>query len=241
MDEASRSSILIEANAGTAARSLKLQRGSVAVFMAARGSTGLDNVRQALGSGRGDLHDWQTEIQDAASMDDPVVVPLYYGETLLAEVPVPQDGGVVRVTLPYNGGALISGGLTIAGSDVDVVAVASEPALTIAERAALSLLPDDLIGVNVGVALPGALLGKNDEERRRQEEESQRRDQEEARHEAAQARAEAQAEAAADRAEQRHEQRHGGLGINLADITVRVLGPELTAAELTAIRREALR
>ena len=75
--------------------------------------------------------------------------------------PWPRSGGsqeeVVRLLLPYTGGRLAAGGLTLAGSGpgaaVEVVALRHKPPLTRIELAALRLLPDGKSDLNVGPAL----------------------------------------------------------------------------------------
>ena len=90
------------------------------------------------------------------------------------EVRVPRDGQAVRLILPFTGGEIETQELLVRSAEgagvVDAVAVRHDPPLSAVEAAALTLLPRDLLSVNLGVALPGGIAMDNDEERRRQAE-----------------------------------------------------------------------
>jgi len=175
-------------------------------------------------------------------------VTLTYGDQVLAdEVRVPRDGQAVRLILPFTGGEIETQELLVRSAEgagvVDAVAVRHDPPLSAVEAAALTLLPRDLLSVNLGVALPGGIAMDNDEERRRQAEE-QRRAADEARQERAQQQAEAQAEAAEARAEARREAREAGgisrMEIHMLDSTIRSISSLQTASAMLGIRRDLL-
>ncbi len=242
-------------------------QGSIVVYLAAAGSRQLAELQESTGAGsrsgllpalasviRGILQLFgigegkhvDLEAMDRAGGPDPVAVSLHYAGSLLAgDVPVPRDGRVVRLILPYTGGELVEGGLVLRGenasSAVSSLVLRHDPPLTRVERAALELVPEAMLGLHVGAALPGNLLGKNDEERRRQQEERRRQDDaaREARNEQAVARAEAQAEMAAERAERRAEKGRD-FEPHLSEAIVRELPPFATAAALLQMRRDTL-
>jgi hypothetical protein len=228
-------------------------RGSIVVYLAASGSPELARLREQAGLGGSGLltrllrlfrrGGGGTETIDLTSMDradakDSVPVSLAYAGTLLADaVPVPRDGRVVRVILPYTGAGLREDALVLRGENagkVSTLALRNDPPLSRVERAALELVPEAMLGLHVGAALPGKLVGVNDEERRRQEEAAR-----EARMEQAMARAEAMAEAAADRAE-RQAEKGREFAVHLRDEVVAGLPPAATAAALLQIRRDSL-
>jgi hypothetical protein len=219
-------------------------RGSVVVFLAARGSSQLDAIRAtATEDGPAEALLAGTDAVD----DDGLRVTLAYGDKVLAEeVPVPRDGRPVRLVLPFTGGEIDSGALQLhasaEGDVIEGIAVRHDPPLSAVEHAALTLLPKDVLSVNLGVALPGGIAGGNDEERRRQEE--AQRAAEEARQEQAMAQAEAQAEAAEARAEARREGGHAWesrVEIHMLDATVKSLSAFQSAASMLEIRRDLLR
>ena len=219
-------------------------RGSVVVFLAARGSKELSAIR-ATASADGPAEALLAGT-DAVDKDGYRVTLSYGDKTLAEEVPVPRDGRPVRLLLPFTGGEIEPGELLIRasgeGDEVEGVAVRHDPPLSAIEHAALTLLPKDMLSVNLGAALAGGVAGENDEERRRQEE--AQRAAEEARQEQAMAQAEAQAEAAEARAEARRE---GGqawesrVEIHMLDATVKSLSAFQTASSMLEIRRDLLR
>ena len=221
-------------------------RGSVVVYLAARDSAGLEAIR-AVAGGR-DAAD--ALLQDVDRVDeDGYAVTLTYGDQVLADgVRVPRDGQPVRLILPFTGGEIETQELLVRSAEgagvVDAVAVRHDPPLSAVEAAALTLLPRDLLSVNLGVALPGGIAMDNDEERRRQAEE-QRRAADEARQERAQQQAEAQAEAAEARAEARREAREAGgisrMEIHMLDSTIRSISSLQTASAMLEIRRDLLK
>ncbi|HEX2093863.1 MAG TPA: hypothetical protein VHG28_15780 [Longimicrobiaceae bacterium] len=234
------------------------------VYLAAAGSKQLAEVRESAGDGKprrllqglwlaiqralglgGERH-FDLEGMDRADDQDSIPVSLYYAGRLLADaVPVPRGGRVVRVILPYTGGDLVDGGFELRGenvsSTVSAVVLRHDPPLSRTERAALELVPESMLDLHVGAALPGTLLGKNDQERARQEEERRRQQEaaQEARAEQAAARAEAMAEVAAERAERRAASGRDFVP-HLRESTVRALPPVATAAVLLQIRRDSL-
>lgn len=239
----------VEPYAPTAARGAPLApRGSIVVYLAVSGSKSLTKLRESAQRGK-PLKASELEEFDRAGQKQSLRVALRYAGTLLADsVPVPSDGRVVRLILPYNGGELSDGGLTLHGEGIEksvsAVALRHDPPLTRVERAALDLVPASLRHLHVGAALPGALVGNNDQERRRQEDERQRQEQEHARQEANAARAEAQAEAQAALVEARAEQRAGGrqeLFAHLFDSTIQTMSPAMSAAAMLQLRRDFLR
>jgi hypothetical protein len=221
-------------------------RGSVVVFLAAEGSDQLGAIRDtAEKDGYAESLLKRTDVVDEDGYRATVT---YAGQTLAANVPVPRDGRVVRLILPYAGGELDASALIVATDGdraVEGVAVRHDPPLTAVEQAALTLLPKDLLSVNLGAALAGGIAGDNDEERRRQEEEN-RRAAEEARNERAAEQGEARAEAAEARAEERREARQGGLWgsrieIHMLDATVKTISSLQAATTMLEIRKELLR
>ncbi len=241
--------LTVELYAPTAARGAPVApRGSIVVYLAASGSKSLTKLRESAQRGKL-LKATELEEFDRAEQKESLRVALRYAGTLLADaVPVPRDGRVVRLILPYNGGELFDGGLTLHGEGIEnsisAVALRHDPPLTRVERAALDLVPASMRHLHVGAALPGALVGNNDQERRRQEDERRRQEQEQARQEANAERAQAQAEAQADRAEERAERRQGGrqdLFAHLFDSTIQTMSPAMSAAAMLQLRRDALR
>ena len=215
-------------------------RGSVVVYLAAAGSERLAAIHQAARGGavHGRLLAGVDEIPQRALSK---VTVSYGGKVLAAEIPVPADGSAVRLILPYNGGELVAEDLQIRADDggerVAALAVVHAPPLSRVEEAALALVPQSALHLNLGVALPGGIAGINDEERRRAAED--------ARQEAQQAAGEARAEAAAARAEARAERAAGGdirqLDLHLLDQSVVAMGPALAAAEMLELRRDLLK
>jgi FKBP-type peptidyl-prolyl cis-trans isomerase len=238
--------LTVEPYAPTVARGAPLApRGSIVVYLAASGSKGLTKLRESAQRGK-PLKTTELEEFDRAEPEESLRVALRYAGTLLADsVPVPRDGRVVRLILPYNGGELFDGGLTLHGEGIEksisAVALRHDPPLTRVERAALDLVPASLRHLHVGAALPGALVGNNDQERRRQEDERRRQEQEHARQEANAARAEAQAEAQAARAEARAERGGQELFSHLFDSTIQTMSPAMSAAAMLQLRRDSLR
>lgn len=221
-------------------------RGSVVVYLAARDSRVLESIRAAAGG----KEVAGAQLQDVDRLDeDGYAVTLTYGDQVLADqVRVPRDGQPVRLILPFTGGEIEAQELLVRSVDegagaVDAVAVRHDPPLSAVEAAALTLLPRDLLSVNLGAALPGGIAMDNEEERRRQAEE-QRQAAEEARQERAQQQAEAQAEAAEARAEARREAREAGgisrLEIHMLDSTIRSITSLQTASAMLGIRRDLL-
>lgn len=218
-------------------------RGSITVFLAAAGSKQLAALAKELASGATGKANPDLDKASKAG----IRVTLHHGSVVLAQdVVIPNDGRVVRLVLPYNGGELGPDGLRYnASGEIAAIAAQHDPALSPIEQAALALVPEKLRHYNLGVALPGGIALNNDEERRRQEEERRRQEQEHARQEQAAARAEAQAEAAADRAERRQEERErreakGQFDIHLREITLETLTPGLSAAAMLELRRDTL-
>lgn len=238
--------LTVEPYAPTAARGVPVApRGSIVVYLAASGSKSLTKLRESAQRGK-PLKTTEVEEFDRAEQKESLRVALRYAGTLLADsVPVPRDGRVVRLILPYNGGELFDGGLTLHGEGIEksvsAVALRHDPPLTRVERAALDLVPASLSHLHVGAALPGALVGNNDQERRRQEDERRRQEQEHARQEANAARAEAQAEAQAARAEARAERGGQELFSHLFDSTIQTMSPAMSATSMLQLRRDALR
>jgi hypothetical protein len=243
--------LTVEPYAPTAARGVPLApRGSIVVYLAASGSKSLKKLRKSAQHGKL-LKSTEIEEFDRAEKKESLRVALKYAGTLLADsVPVPLDGRVVRLILPYNGGELFDGGLTLHGNDIEksvsAVALRHDPPLTRVERAALNLVPASLRHLHLGAAIPSAIVETNDEERRRQEQERVRQEQEHARQEQNAARAEAAAEAAAARAEQRAEQREqqrregGAIFDHLLATTIQTLPPAMSAAAMLELCRELL-
>jgi hypothetical protein len=218
-------------------------RGSIVVYLAASGSKSLGAIRaRAQGAGGPEGVYKHSERHDP---EGHLVSLTFHGKVLAEKVPVPRSGDVVRLILPFAGGDIDSSALLVrpeGGAEaVEAVAIRHDPPLSTIEKAALSLLPRDMLSAQIGVALPGGLALNNDEERRRQAEE-QRRAQEEARAERAQQQAEAQAEAAEARHEQREAARQGGthFDIHLLDATVKTVSSLQTATSMIAIRRNLL-
>jgi hypothetical protein len=240
--------LTVESYSPTPARGVPLApRGSVVIYLAASGSKHLRKLRESAKRGKR-LKATELEQFDRAEQKDLVRVRLKYGGNVLADsVPVPLDGQVVRLILPYNGGELLDGELTLHGEGVErrvsAVGLRHNPPLTKVERAALKLVPASMSYLHLGAALPSALVGKNDEERRRQEQEHQRQEAEHARQEANLERAQAQAEAQAEAAEARAEARRGGsqdFFAHLFDVSIQSMSPAMSAAAMLELRREAL-
>jgi len=244
--------LAVEPYAPTSGRGAPLApRGSVVVYLAASGSKDLKKLRKSAQQGKL-LKATELEEFYRADQKESLRVALQYAGTTLADsVPVPLDGRVVRLILPYNGGELFKGGLTLHGEGIEksvsAVVLRHDPSLTRVERAALDLVPASMRHLYLGAAIPSAIIGNNDQERQRQEEERQRQEQEHARQEQNAARAEAAAEAAAQRAEQRAEQREqqrregsGAIFDHLRDTTIQALSPAMSAAALLELRRESL-
>ena len=212
-------------------------RGSIVVYLAAKGSKALHEIHSLA---RHSAHGTAPKTTTAAKDDKAAHhVSLSFHDKILAEkVPVPSTGEVVHLILPYAGAHFDTADLLLHAPDgVEAIAVRHDPALTTIERAALSLLPRDLLSATIGAAISGAALN-NEEERRRQADE-QRQAQAEARAERAQQQAEAQADRAADRAE-RHQGNSGYLDIHMLETTIKSITAIQTATALIEIRRELL-
>lgn len=81
----------------------------------------------------------------------------YGGERVASGVFVPAEFDALPITLPYNGGAVLTNGLELReylDDDLDegfeAVALKVDPVLSAAERAALKLVPKSQLGRNVG-------------------------------------------------------------------------------------------
>lgn len=213
-------------------------RGSVVVYLAVHDSKALRALRSAVHS-----HALGTGLLEGIDKTDSdgLQVTIRHGDMVLAQdVPVPRDGRAVRLIMPYTGGKFEATGITLEGEGVSAFGVVHAPPLTVGERAALSLIPESMLALNLGVALAGGIAATNDEERRRQQEE-QRQANQEAAAERAQQRAEAQAAAAEARAEARAERRAGGsLEVHLLESTLGVISPVLSASAMLEIRRSVV-
>ena len=218
-------------------------RGSIVVYLAASGSKSLGAIRtRAQGHGGPEGGYKHSERHDP---EGHLVTLTFHDKVLAEKVSIPRSGDVVRLILPFAGGDIDASALVVrpegAAGVVEAVAIRHDPALSVVEKTALSLLPRDMLSATIGAALPGGLALNNDEERRRQQEE-QRQAQEEARAEKAQQQAEAQADAAEARHEQRQAERQGGshFDIHLLDATVKTVSSLQTATSMIAIRRNLL-
>ena len=91
----------------------------------------------------------------------PVLASLHYGASTLAQhLFVPRDLDAVVLTLPYNGGSLLTKGFSLIQASapksknrLDGIIVKHAPILSSAEKAALGQLPKDNAGFNVGQPL----------------------------------------------------------------------------------------
>ncbi|HEY3755838.1 MAG TPA: hypothetical protein VGL42_06790 [Opitutaceae bacterium] len=85
---------------------------------------------------------------------------VYLGQRLCSGVFVPKDLDAFATTLPYNGGAINSKGLSLiehwnenSDAGLEAVALRIDPELTESEKAALRLVPSDQVAKNVGVSI----------------------------------------------------------------------------------------
>lgn len=213
-------------------------RGSVVVYLA--GGVDAEAIHATVSGGRMS----NSSHLDRVDKDGVRVTLTYAGQTLAKDVPVPRTGGPVRLILPFAGGDIDPESLAVQYSSdesmqVSAVAFRHDPALTEVERAALKLLPRDLLHLSIGAAVPGGIAMDNDEERRQRAKE-QKQAADEAKHEQAAARAEAQAEAAAAAWEARHGGSWLDADIHLSDSTVAALNPAQSVTAMLAIRRDII-
>jgi hypothetical protein len=147
--------------------------GSIAVFVARKDTRALSDVRAAVAKGGESLEKVveelrgkhpQKEINSVEEfvqrmISEPVFADIRYGGDVLNRgVFLPQGVELVVQFFPYNGGRLASEGFSLAeyykeGSDaaLEALAVRVPPHLTVAEKAALRLVPKDQLVHNVGV------------------------------------------------------------------------------------------
>ncbi len=145
--------------------------GTMTVFVGRKGTGAIEDVRDALAR-RGDITKVLLRLQRYTLVrSDQALVELmikqeifadirYGGEVLNRGIFLPEGFDLVLTVFPYNGGRLARDGFSLVehyteGSDgaLTALVVQVSPALTGAERAALSLVPEDQLALNVGSAL----------------------------------------------------------------------------------------
>lgn len=145
--------------------------GTMTVFVGRKGTGAIEDVRDAL-AGRGDITKVLLRLRRYTLVpSDQALVELmlkqavfadirYGGEVLNRGIFLPEGFDLVLTVFPYNGGRLARDGFSLVehyteGSDAALTALVVQvsPPLTAAERAALSLAPEDQLVLNVGSAL----------------------------------------------------------------------------------------
>jgi hypothetical protein len=149
--------------------------GSMAVLIARAGSGALPELRAALKEGGARLtklhsrvveqygsgHSSSREAAVKAMVQAPVLADIRYGgNTLNSGIFVPQHIDYAIAIFPFNGGRLAAEGFELveypkdgAQERLEGIVVEAAPELTEAEQSALSLVPPNQLGRNVGVSL----------------------------------------------------------------------------------------
>jgi len=147
--------------------------GTATVFVARKGTKGLDQVRAAVEAGEEGVKTLRAAMEKqfnrvtnltpeeyaAQIPKEPVFAGLRYGGSVLTSgIFLPKGLDLHYIVFPYNGGRLAAGGFSLAehykeGSkaELEALVVKTEPPLTPAERAALKLVPSDQLARNVAI------------------------------------------------------------------------------------------
>jgi len=145
--------------------------GTMTVFVGRKGTRAIEDVRAAL-TGQGDISKVLLRLRGSIRapthsafvemmLQQPVFADIRYGgEVLNKGIFLPKDFDLVLSVLPYNGGRLARDGFSLvehysenSDAGLSALVVQVSPPLTAAESAALRLVPEDQLVLNVGSAI----------------------------------------------------------------------------------------